>query len=295
MRRIIILVAGLAPIACLAALPSEAVPTSSTLRIGVVKTLAPGIPTSLLSTAMRPFREYMEERTGASGEIVRAGDGFDLAEKLHGGKLQVGIFHGHEFAWARQKYPRLAPIVVCVNSLRVMRAALVVPAGTSAESYADLEGKAIALPRDARDYCRVYFEGRCVKPGVEPCKFYSRLLRPADTEEVLDDVAAKRVEAAVVDAAALARYKKANPGRGEKIRVVAESESFPPGVIAFHEGKLSDAEVKKTREALVGAKDSPQGKKTLQLLKLAQFEAAPADYDAALKAIAKAYPPPAGK
>jgi ABC-type phosphate/phosphonate transport system substrate-binding protein len=265
------------------------------MRIGVVRTLAPGMPTGLLALAMRPFREYMEEKTGASGEVVRGGDAFDLAKQLRDGKLQVGIFHGHEFAWARQKYAALEPIVVCVNPLRLMRAILVVPAASPAASYADLEGKTLALPKDSRDHCRLFFECRCVKPGVEPAKFYQRLLRPGDTEDTLDDLAAGRMQAAVVDAAALERYKKANPGRARQLRPLAESEPFPPGVIAYYGGKLAEADVKKVREALVAAKGNPRGKRTLALLKLSHFEEAPPDYEAALKAIAKAYPPPAPK
>ena len=294
MSRIITLLAVVL-LASLAPLRGEERTAAETTRIGVVNTLAPGMPTGLLSIAMRPFREYMEEKTGKSGEILRAGDAFDLAKQMHDGKIQVGIFHGHEFAWARQKHANLEPVVVCVNHLRLMRARLVVSAKSTAAGYADLEGQAVALPKDARDHCRAFLEGRCVKPGVEPGKFYRQLVRPSDTEDALDDVASGRLQAAVVDAATFEGYKKANPARVRQLRVLAESELFPPGVIAYYEGKVAEADVKKMREALVNAKSAPSGKKTLSLLKLSQFEPAPADYDSALKAIARAYPPPAGK
>jgi ABC-type phosphate/phosphonate transport system substrate-binding protein len=96
----------------------------------------------------------------------------------------------------------------------------------------------------------------------------------------------------VVDGVALERYRKAYPGRARAIRSLLTSEPFPPGVIAYYDGRFPAAEVKKLQEALVNAKSNERGKQTLQLLKLSSFEIAPADYDKELNAIAKSYPPP---
>lgn len=273
--------------------PAQARSPARAMRIGVIKTLAPGMPTALLAIAMRPFRAYMEEQTGSSGEISRGGNAFELAKELQEDKVQVGIFHGHEFAWAKEKFPSLEPIVVCINPLRSVRAYLVVNAKNTATSYADLHGQTIALPRDNRDHCRLYFEHRCVKAGSEPETFYRKIVRPSDTEDALDDVASGRVQAAIVDAIALDRYRRANVTRGQQLRTIQESEAFPPGIIACDGGRLPAGEAKKLREALLQAKDHPRGRQTLQLLKLSTFEAPAADLETSLKEIAKAYPAPA--
>lgn len=276
-------------------LPCEAQPPVRSLRIGLINTVAPGMTTGLLALAMKPFREYVEGTTGNSGEIVRCGDAYDLAKQLADDKVQIAIFHGHEYAWAKAKHPTLDVLVVCLNHLRVVRANLVVASKNAATSYTDLAGTTVALPKDGRDHCRLFFEQRCVKPGVDAEKFYGRLERPLDTDDALDDVVEGRVQSAIVDANALDRYKKGNASRAGLLRVVAESEAFPPGVIAYFPSKVVEAEVKKLREALVTAKDTPRGKQSLQILKLATFEETPGDFEATLKAIVKAYPPPLGK
>ncbi|MFO0842220.1 MAG: PhnD/SsuA/transferrin family substrate-binding protein [Gemmataceae bacterium] len=258
------------------------------VRIGVVATLSPGTPTVILAMAMRPLRSYLEEQTGSAGEVVQRGDAFDLARSLTTGRaVQVAIFHGHEFAWARAKQPTLEPVVVCVNPLRSVRAHLVAGPGFAGS----LQGQAIALPRDAREHCRLYFQRRCVPPGTDPNVFYRRIARPAESADALDDAATGRVQAAVVDAVALDRYQRAMPARARKLRALHQSEEFPPGVLAYDTARLAADEAKRIRDALVGAKDHPRGRQSLQVLKLASFEAPGADLAPALDAIAKAYPP----
>jgi hypothetical protein len=43
-----------------------------------------------------------------SGELVPCGDADNLGRQLMDDKVQLGVFHGIEFAWARQKYPEPA-------------------------------------------------------------------------------------------------------------------------------------------------------------------------------------------
>ena len=47
------------------------------------------------------------------------------------------------------------------------------------------------------------------------------------------------------------------------------------------------------REGLLGAKSTTQGKKLLEMCRVASFEVLPADYEQVFLDIAKAYPPPA--
>jgi ABC-type phosphate/phosphonate transport system substrate-binding protein len=268
------------PLAALAA-------AGRTVRIGVVATLSPGTPTALLSIAMRPLRSFLEEQTGAAGEVVRGGDAFDLARSLRDGAVQVAIFHGHEFAWAKAKQPTLEPVVVCINPLRSVRACLV----ASTRFGGNLQGQTVALPRDSREQCRLYFERRCVPAGTDATVFYKRVARPAEAGDALDEVANGRAQVALVDAVGWDRYQRANPARARQLKLIYQSEEFPPGVLAYDTTRFAAAEAKKIREALVTAKDHPRGRQSLQVLKLAAFEAPGADLAASLEAIAKAYPP----
>ncbi|MFM7149165.1 MAG: phosphate/phosphite/phosphonate ABC transporter substrate-binding protein [Gemmataceae bacterium] len=269
---------------------ANAFPASRTIRIGIVNTLAPGVPTALLSTAMSPFRSYMEDQTGASGDISRGGNAFDLAKQLQESTFQVGIFHGHEYAWAKARFPNLEPIVVCVNHLRMVKAYLVVSTSSPATSLTNLEGKIVSLPRDNKDHCRVFFDHQCEKAGIVPDRFCRKVAKPAFVEDSLDDVVQGKAHATVVDAVALERYKKMSPSRGKKLKVISESEIFPPGVVAYDPTRFSESDVKKFREALLSAKENPQGRQTLKLLKLSSFELAPANLGEMLENVTKVYP-----
>jgi ABC-type phosphate/phosphonate transport system substrate-binding protein len=265
----------------------------ATVRIGLVETLGQGVPPGLLQLAMRPFKGLMEAQTGLTGEVVPGGDALSLGKKLHDDKLQVAVLHGHEYAWAKMKYPRLQPVALCVNKYRQIRVHLVVRDDSKARSYADLEGKAVSLPRLARGHCRIYFERRCIKPGVAAEKFYKKVEAPFECEDALDDVVDGVVAATVVDAAALEEFRKDKPGRGRRLRTLAESEPFPCGVIAYHEGGLSPSQLRKLRSGLLTAPSTPRGRETLKTLRLTSFETPGKGFTAELKAIAAAYPPPA--
>jgi ABC-type phosphate/phosphonate transport system substrate-binding protein len=272
---------------------AEARAGNKSVKIGLVTTISRGLPPSLVRLVMQPFKALMEQKTGMSGDIVAGGDALVLAKKIADDQIQLGVFHGHEFAWAKAKYPKLTPVAICVNKYRTVKVHLVVRKDSGAKAHDCLKDKAVALPRSNRDHCRLYFETRCVGKGCKPDKFYKELVKTTDGEEALDQVFTGKVDAALVDTVTLEGYKADKPGRGKRLRSLQQSESFPAGVIAYYSGRIPEAEIRAFRASLVSARETSKGRIMLEMLKLTAFEAAPADYDAALKAIAKAYPAPA--
>ncbi len=240
---------------------------------------------------MKPFKALMEERTGMIGEVVIGGDALHLAEDLKGNKVQVGVFHGHEYAWAKQKFPKLKVIALCVNRWQQAKVHLLVRTDSKAVSFADLKGKKISVPRMGRAPCRLYLERRCVPPGTAPEKFYGQVETPFSTTDALEDLVDGEVAAAVVDAAGLEEYRKGYAASSRRLRSIAESEPFPCGVIACFPGGLSEARMSKFCAGLLAAPSTTRGKDTLRTLRLTAFELPPANYDAMLESIAKAYPP----
>ena len=263
------------------------------LRIGLVATLYRGAPESVMGMMMRPFKSLMQAQTGMNGELVAGGDAYCLARKLKKNQVHLGVFHGVEFAWARQKYPTLKPLTIIVNRTRSLRALLVVRNDTRATCCGDLEGKVAALPRSNREHCRLFFERRCVKSGSEPASFFTQVTTPADAEDALDAVVDGKAHAAVVDAVALASYRKVKPGRARRLKTLLESEPFPCGVIAYQSGKLDARTVQRLRSGLITAKDNRRSKQIMEMLGLTAFENAPASYVRQLTAIARSFPPTA--
>jgi ABC-type phosphate/phosphonate transport system substrate-binding protein len=286
------ILAALLGLMLLPAAPAEEGAVSATIKIGLVDTITRGIPPSWTQIAMRPFKALMEEQTGMTGEVVMGGDALHLAKDLQDNKVQVGVFHGHEYAWAKQKYPGLKAIALCVNRWQQAKVHLMVRTDSTAASYADLKGKKIAVPRLGRAPCRIYLERRCVPPGTTPEKFYVRVETPFAVADALEDLVDGEVAAAVVDAAGLEEYRKAYVANARRLRCIAESEPFPCGVIACFPGRLSDSKMSKFSAGLLSAPTTSRGKDTLRVLRLTAFELPPANHNAVLEAIAKAYPAP---
>src|SRR5262245_15212781 len=112
--------ACLALAGCVAGLASwgtgrAADPTPKAINIGMVGTLFRDVPDSLIDTMGKPFGMLMFSQTGMTGHLMKTGDANDLGKKLAEGEVHVGIFHGFEFAWVREKYTKLKPLVIAVN------------------------------------------------------------------------------------------------------------------------------------------------------------------------------------
>lgn len=276
--------------------PGEsAAPGGKVVRVGLIGTLFRGVPEPIMQVAMRPFKSLLEDQTGMTGELVAGGDAGHLAKLLKEDKVQFGVFHGVEFAWARQKNPSLVPLIVAVNGRPAMHAVVLVPQDSKVTTCADLKGKTVGFPADSREHCRLFFDRRCVGPGCCPAKFFGQVLSPRDVEEALDDLVDGKMDALVVDGLTLEAYQKLKPGRAARLRPLVRSEAFPAAVVAYHPGSLSDDLLARFRDGLLGASSSRRGQRLLEMCRITSFKAVPDNYEDMLKAIAKAYPPPAAK
>jgi ABC-type phosphate/phosphonate transport system substrate-binding protein len=288
--------AGSSAILCTLPAPVEAgddVPKK--VRVGLVKTLFRDAPEPVVMIVMRPFKTFLEAQTGSSGEIVVSPDADTLGQSLKDDKVQIGVFHGYEFAWAKQKNPGLKALVLAVNVNTVQHAVLVVRQDCKAQDCCDLKGQVLAYPAMNREHCKMFLENRCVKSGTAPKNFYSEMTAPGNCEEALDWVVDGDAKATVIDDVAFEDYKNNKPGRAKQLRTLLESEAFPSGVIAYNPAAVNAEAVERFRKSLLSARDTAQGKKLLDMCRITSFEAVPADYDKVFSDIAKAYPQPVPK
>jgi ABC-type phosphate/phosphonate transport system substrate-binding protein len=274
---------------------AERTDSAEGVRIGMVKTLFRDLPESAAMAMMRPFGALMHAQTGVQGQLVPGGDAEALGRQLAEDKLQLGIFHGIEFAWARQKFPELRPLMIAINQERHLRAFLVVRADQSITGFADLKGKVVALPRGTRQHCHVYLKHHCQQCGGDMQEYFTKVTVPANCEEALDDVVDGVVQATVADTFVIDCYKRRKPGRFAKLKLLEQSEVFPAAVIAYKPGTLDDATLGRFRHGLVNASRNAGGRQLLTLWKLTAFEPVPDDYEQTLADSAKAYPCPAGE
>ena len=287
----VIVLAGLLGAICFRSPAAEPVRTATDpVRIGMVNTLFRDTPQSMVMAMMRPFGAIMESQTGVRGELVAGGDAETLGAQLAAGTVQLAIFHGIEFGWAKKKHPELKPLVIAVNQNRFLSAHVVVRSDSKVVNLAELHDKSIAVPCHTREHCHLFLRRRC--RDCKPQVFFAKVTTPPNTEEALDDAVDGVVQATVVDGVSLDCYKRLKPGRASKLRIVQTSEVFPAAVIAYRPGTLDDATLKRFREGLINANRTILGRQMLTLWKLTAFEEVPADYDHALSEIVKAYPVP---
>ena len=272
---------------------ASAAPGGKVVRVGLIGTLFRDMPEPIMQVAMRPFKSLLEAQTGMTGELVAGGDAGHLATLLKEDKVQFGVFHGVEFAWARLNNPALRPLIVAVNERPALHAVVVVPRDSKVATCADLKGKAVALPADSREHCRLFFDRRCVAPGCCAEKFFGRVLSPANVEEALDDLVDAKMDALVVDGLTLEAYQKLKPGRAARLRTLQRSEAFPAAVVAYQPGALHEDLLSRFRDGLLGASSSRRGQRLLEMCRITAFKVVPANYEQMLKDIVKAYPPAA--
>jgi ABC-type phosphate/phosphonate transport system substrate-binding protein len=265
---------------------------SEPVKIGMIGTLFRDVPETTVLIMMAPFGAVMQAQTGVSGELVPGGDAESVGERLATDKLQLAVFHGIEFAWARQKHPELRPLVIAINLQRHLRAHLIVRADNPATSLKDLHDQPFVLPRQSREHCHLFVERQCQGYKKEPRAFFSKITTPASSEEALDDVLDGVAQATVIDGVSLDCYKRRKPGRFTKLKVLETSEVFPAAVVAYKPGALDEATLKRFREGMMTANQSILGRQLLTMWKLTGFEPVPQDYEQTLTEIVESYPAP---
>ena len=77
------------------------------IQIGMVTTFFNGVPRELAELVVAPFGEVMKKNTGLDGKLNIVEGTLNVSDQLSSGKMQLGVFHGHEFAWAKKKEPKL--------------------------------------------------------------------------------------------------------------------------------------------------------------------------------------------
>lgn len=261
------------------------------LKLGMLQGMFKDVPEVVVQAAARPFSDLFQKQTGLKGEVEVVPDCLALAAKMKDGKLHVGVFHGFEFAWVRDQYPELVPLAVTVPPGRKVQACLVTHKDSAAKTPKDLQGPCVAMPLFTNAHCRLFLErlrGELPEGCCGPAKH-----DPMTPDEVLNAISQGQLASAVVDVSSLNSYRVNKPGAARQLKVVCESEPFPPAVIVYRKGALEPGTVDKIRAGLRKAHETSQGRAFLMLWKLKGFEDVPADFDEEMRRIAKAYPAPA--
>jgi ABC-type phosphate/phosphonate transport system substrate-binding protein len=259
-------------------------------RIGIPRTAFREVPPALASFAGEPFKALMKAQTGLDGDVVMDPDPMSIARDLDAGKLQLGVFLGHEFAWARDRYPDLVPLVCSVPRPREVSAYVLVRWDNKAASLADLKEGKLALATTLRDHARLFLDRQRAEQMGDAT--FARTDKTATVHDAIHALIEGEADVTVADHAAWSYFQKLYPGGSQNVRVLSRSEVFPPAVVACKRGTLAPEVVKRVRDGLLTAHESSKGSKMMALIKVERFDELPAGFDESLKACLKSYPAP---
>lgn len=262
------------------------------LRIGSSGTLAPTTGATKEEAAMTTLRDFIKSETGLDNEIIRQKDWRELADRMAKKQLDLGVFQGYEFAWAQEKFPGLKPLAVAVNVNRYPTVHVVTRKSDPASNLAGLKGYSVVIPAGGEGYVRLFLDRQTQSLATTAAAFFSGMTTAENAEDALDDLVDGKVQAVAADRAALEAYKRRKPGRFNQLKQVAQSQPFPPGIVAYQEGALDQATLQRFRDGLLRASRTERGETLLTLFKLSGFEAVPTDLNSVLAQICKAYSPP---
>src|SRR5262249_9243492 len=259
------------------------------LRIGATGTLTGNADSPKEKAGAATLHRFIKDETGLDNEILGQMGWPDLADKLAKGRLHLAVFQGYEFAWAQGRHPGLQPLAVAVNGDPYPVACVLARQDNPAKDFAGLQGRSLSLPVTSHGYLRLFVERRSEAGGKNPEAFFSTITSPDNVEDALDDVVDGKVQATVVDRAALAAYKRRKPGRFSRLKVVARSQPFPPAVVAYYGSALDKATLRRFQDGLLGAARKEKGQMLLTLCRLTGFEAVPGDFGRVLARTREAY------
>jgi ABC-type phosphate/phosphonate transport system substrate-binding protein len=260
------------------------------LRIGTTGSLVKVEAGGKEKSPLKSLRSFIKDETGLNNEITQQKDWRELADQLAAGKLDLGVFQGYEFAWAREKRPNLTPLTIAITVYRYPIAYVVTRKDNPAKKLADLKGKSLAIPDTGQTYLNLFVERESAAQGKKLKELFPKITTPENAEAALDDVVDKAVSSTVVDRAALDSYKRRKPGRFKQLKEVTKSPQFPPAVVAYYRNALEKKTLERFRKGMLNAKRSERGETMLNLFGLSGFENVPGDFERVLTRTRKTYP-----
>ncbi|MSR53693.1 MAG: hypothetical protein EXS09_10455 [Gemmataceae bacterium] len=281
----------LAVIAAFLLLPAAGRGDDKTIyKIGIPRSMFRDLPPALVAFAAQPFSDLVKDQTGLLAEVVQDPDAMSVAKALDEGKLHLGVFQGHEFAWAQSKYPKLQTLVCLVYRPKEFQGIILVRADSKAKDLGDLKGSKLVLASTLKDHARLFLNKRRVDEMGDD-KFGSTA-EAATVHEGIHKVQDKEADVTVADFADWSYFQKLYPGPSQNLKVLSKSEVFPPTVLVYNKGSLDEAILKTIRDGFLNVHKSPKGARMMGMIRIDRFDPIPADYDGLLKTTLKSYPRP---
>lgn len=235
---------------------------------------------------MQPFVDLVQKDLGVKSEFGIVDDVPALKEALAAGRVHLTVLPGLSFAWLRQSYAEVKPLLVANMDSATLRAVALVAKDSPVQSLRGLQGQPAALPKRVPLFLRVFLE----REWQQPIEQFVLVKDQDNAEAAIEAVIDGQVAAAILPQPAVEAYAERKPGRFKRLRVLQESPDFPLPVVAYRTTGADLAAIKKFEKALLSADQTPEGRQTLTLWRLRGFAKPPADFDDLVDQTARRYP-----
>jgi phosphonate transport system substrate-binding protein len=233
------------------------------------------------------FLDRLGERLGMKVELVQRRTYEEVNELLVAGQLDAAILcTGGWLVLARDHPDAAEPLAVPVaKGESVYRSYLVVPAGSTARSLADLRGKRFAFTDELSLSGRLWVAHVLHEHAEDPAAFFGAIEYTHNHDRSIEAVARGVVDGACVDSLVFERLALAKPSIQGSVRIIARSQTF--GIAPVVASTRLPAERRAAlREALLALSQDPAAAGALRSIGLDGFSLpGPHLYDSALHVV----------
>jgi ABC-type phosphate/phosphonate transport system substrate-binding protein len=262
------------------------------VRLCATHTLLRGGDPAAAEGALKVIATIVSAQTGVRVECSAISDGPALRKRMETGDVALGLLPGVELAWECKRNACFRPMLLTCNEKPALKAFLLVRASDPASSVAGLKDKRLSFPKLSFSHAYLFLDKAIRDAGYNPARFFSGCQVATNPDAAIEAVVEGEAEAVVVDEVALDVYRDRKPGRAKRLRVLAESTSFPCAAIVCTPEALKTEPVQRIREGLATAHERPAGRQMLSLMRLSSFMPVTPEYEKLLKDVLKEYPEP---
>jgi ABC-type phosphate/phosphonate transport system substrate-binding protein len=258
------------------------------VKIGLPTVLFRDIHPGLIDIAAKPFKEMIQKTAGMNGSLVIGKDYNELTTQIQQNQVDIVLFHGFEYAWAKTKTDKLVPLVITLPNCGKVQACLVVNVASKATELKDI--KTVAIPKGSKAHCQMFLEKlREELPDgfKDRCQPVEIKNSPPTSEDILDDLVSEtgKCDAALVDISQLQAYQGGKPGAAACLKIFKESQLLPAAVVCCRKGSLTPDQMEKVKNGLLGCHKTAIGKTFIMFWNLKGFGEVTKEY---LDLVAKA-------
>jgi phosphonate transport system substrate-binding protein len=236
------------------------------LRVSVAAVISPRGTVD----SYQPLLSYLSRRLDRPVELVQRRTYSETNELLRRGEVDVAFVCTSAYVRGHDTFGMQLLVVPRVGGVTTYHSVLLVPAGSTAESMADLRGKVFAFTDPTSHTGRIYPTYLVQGLGAAPESFFAKTFFTYNHDDAIRAVASGLADGAAVDSLVYDYALERDPALARQVRAIHRSPPYgnPPVVIGPH----AQPQVRTLiEEIIVGMDQDPEGRIVLRHLGVDAF------------------------